>query len=115
MPFDPISWAITGFVVGALTVGFWEEIVEWADRTFARILNTIDKVIYVVSDRVVYLVTGKSGVYEKRMEVYSQSVNTGQFNRNVVSEPVPASEVPYDIRQQVNEQRKVRILQNKSK
>lgn len=113
MPFDPISWAIIGFVVGALTATFWEEIVEWADRTFARILSTINKVINVVSDRVVYLVTGVSGVYEKRMEVYTQNINTGRFERKVYSEPIAPSDVPDDIRQQLEEKTKLRILQNK--
>ncbi len=113
MPFDPISWAIIGFVVGALTATFWEEIVEWADRTFTRIVNTIDKIINVVSDRVVYLVTGRSGVYEKRMEVYAQNVNTGQFNRNVVSEPIDPSQIPDDVRAKLEQERKLRILQKK--
>ncbi|GBL10088.1 hypothetical protein MSj_01571 [Microcystis aeruginosa Sj] len=114
MPFDPISWAIIGFIVGGLTVAFWDEIVEWADRTFARILNSINKAINVVSDRVVYLVTGRSGVYEKKLAVYTQNINTGQYGQNIVSEIITdTSKIPDDVLAQLKKQREVRVLQNK--
>ena len=111
MPFDPISWIIIGFVSGALTACFWDEITEWADRTFQRVIDFLDRTIEEISDRVVYLATGKSGKYEKQLAVYYEDQKTGQYYQRTVTERIDRKDIPADILKKLDKNKKLRILQ----
>ena len=95
MPFDPISWAIIGFVVGALTATFWDEIREWATRGLQAILVTLVLAATVISDSVVYLVRQGSRIY-KKLEVFSRNIYTNVTKRHEKMEEVSSVPAEFD-------------------
>lgn len=109
MPFDPISWAIIGFVVGAFAGTFWDQITEWASQVLQLILGAIDLAVTVTSDAVVYLVKRGGRVY-KTMEITSRNIYSGLTKLNEKSEEMSPYDVPDDVNQELNRKLKLKLL-----
>ena len=108
MPFDPISWAIIGFAVGALTATFWDDIRDWATRALQAILNLLDLAVTVMSDTVVYLVKQGTRVY-KKIEVFSRNIYSNATKRHEKMEEV--SSVPAEFEKQLQTKSQIKLLQ----
>lgn len=109
MPLDPFSWAIIGFVVGALTANFWDEITEWASRALEVILRAIDITVTVTSDAVVYLVKQGTRIY-KKVEVTARNIYTKVTQNHTKTEEVSPYDVPDEINDQLDRKEKIKLL-----
>ncbi|MBU7581939.1 MAG: hypothetical protein KAF91_03365 [Nostoc sp. TH1S01] len=109
---DPISWAIIiGSALAGAAVGyFWEDIKRWATQVLASILRTIDELIEVTSDAIVYLLEEGTRVY-KRMEVYVRNVKTGATRREYRQQEVSRYDIPDELNEQLERKRQLKIMQ----
>ncbi|MBS9382737.1 MAG: hypothetical protein HEQ24_00230 [Dolichospermum sp. BR01] len=115
---DPITWVILigGFLTGILFRHFWKEIKYWATVALLSILDGINKAIEVTSDAFVYLIKEGDKIYEQ-MEVYVQNYknsNTEQATLEVVKQEVKTSDIPPEILKQLQEKRRVKVLQQQT-
>lgn len=106
---DPISWAIIGFVAGALTATFWDQITEWAGQVLQLILGAIDLAVTVTSEAVVYLVKRGARVY-KTMEIMSRNIYSGLTKLNKKSEEISPYDIPDDVNQELERKLKMKLL-----
>lgn len=109
MPFDPISWVIIGFVVGAFTATFWDEITEWASRALEAILRAIDLAATVTSDAVVSLVKQGTRIY-KKVEITARNIYTKITQNHTKTEEVSRYDVPDEINDELDKKMKVKLL-----
>lgn len=107
---DPITWMIIGFLLGGVVAVFWDDIKEWASRVVDEILNIIDSLIEVTSDAITYLLKQGTRVY-RRVEVYVRNVRTGGTKLEYRQEEISIDDIPEDLKNQLNERMKIKILQ----
>ncbi|WP_066380063.1 hypothetical protein [Anabaena sp. CA = ATCC 33047] len=109
---DPITWVIVigSFVAGAFVATFWEEIKYWATVVLVRILDTIDKILEVTSDAIVYLVKEGNRVYQ-RMEVYVRNVRNGSTRLEYRQKEIARADVPADINAQLDKKMQLKLMQ----
>lgn len=106
------AWVIAGFLFG-VAVGhfFWKQIKEWASLVLNPILDSINKVVEVWSDAVVYLIKEGTGRVVKRMEVGTQNIFTDEVKTKYVEEKVSNSEIPDEIKDQLQKNAKLKLMQ----
>lgn len=110
MPFDPISWAIIGFVIGALTATFWDEITEWASQALEDVLKVVGLAFSVVANSVVYLLKKGHRVY-KKIEVEFRNIFVNDTGVRCIEREISSYDVPDELNDEVNRRTKVKILQ----
>ncbi|MCT7948180.1 hypothetical protein NG798_00040 [Ancylothrix sp. C2] len=120
MPFDPISWIIIfaiGFGGGSAINYDWNRIMEdikaWANRVVGDILDTINKALEVASDAIVYLLKEKNRYY-KQVEVYVMNINTNNVKIVIEKEIIEYSEIPEEIRQELEQKMKIKLMKMKT-
>jgi len=113
MAIDPISltliWFIAGATAGATVAVFWDEIKSWAYNALCNILDSINRAIEVTSDAVAYLVKEGTRIY-KRTEVFVENVRTGNIVIKYKEERVSESDVPNELRSQLDRKKKIEAV-----
>lgn len=112
MPFDPITLTILlgSFLAGAAVGYFWDEIVDWAARVIARIIDTIDYAIEVTSDAIVYIVKEGRRFYQ-RVEIYARNYKSQRTRLLSEQKEIPAMDIPADIAAQLESKMKIKVAQ----
>lgn len=93
-------WFVTGILAGAvagtLIYIFREELKEWASEAIKRILDEINKAIYIASQGIVYLV--KQGRrYFKEVRTYLKQRQANKYEVLKTRESIALEDIPEDI------------------
>jgi len=107
---DPI-WIILVFIAGAAVGRFWKEIKEWANRALGYILDGINRATEVTSDAIVYLVKEGTRRIYKKMEVWVKDIYTKEIKPKYKEESISRSEVPDEIKAQLDQKEAVKLMQ----
>lgn len=108
MPIPILVWIVAAGVAGFAAGYFWDDVIKpWAIRAAGKILDFIDKAFEYFSEGVVYLLE-KGGEYIKQLKVYTKT-KEGKYMSRVVEEEINASEVPDDIRANLDAQEKQEV------
>lgn len=113
MPLDPISWIIIGFVAGALTATFWDEITEWASRALEAILRAIDLAVTVTSNGIVSLVKQSGRIY-KKVEVVTRNIHDKVTKKHTKTEEISPYDVPDELEEELERKSKIKLLEQKT-
>lgn len=110
MPIDPISWIVIGFIIGAATGYFWDEIKAWFDRMLGYILDGINWAVEQASNAIAYLVKQGTRVY-KKIEVVIRNLVTGKYFKRYKEEEISPYEVPEPTMNQLSTNPTLRVYE----
>jgi hypothetical protein len=96
-----------------LANSFGNAIKDWANSVVDKILGRIDKVIDVASDAIVYLIK-EGDSYYKEIKVFIMNIGSLQVRCEYKKEIIQYSDIPEDIRKQLEERRELKLMQMKT-
>ena len=102
---------IVAFFAGVTVNRFWKQIKEWADLALGYILNGINKAVEVTSDAFVYLVKEGTRLVVKRMIVGVQNIYTNENRSEKREEEISRSELPDEIKAQLEQRAQMKLMQ----
>lgn len=103
IPFILLGAALAG---GAIVLAvFWKEIVSWVKRVMDRLPDSVKKNL----EGVTAFVEKLKGVVKNIMNYYSYDQKTEKWTETVVSREVDPSQIPKNIREQMERRSKVDI------
>jgi hypothetical protein len=96
-----------------LANSFGNAIKNWANSVVDKILGRIDKAIEVASDAIVYLIK-ENNRYYKEVKVYMMNIGSREVRFEIQKEVIQLSEIPEDIRKQLEERCELKLMQMKT-
>lgn len=107
MPIPILLWFVAAAAVGFAAGYFWEDVIKpWAIRAAGKILDSLDSGLKYFSEGVVYL-TKKGRDYIAELKVYTQDKRSGEYEANTTTTKISPSEVPDDIRSELEQQKTI--------
>jgi hypothetical protein len=107
MPIPILIWFVAAAAVGFSVGYFWEDVIKpWAIRAAGKILDYLDSGLKYFSEGVVYL-TKKGQDYIAELKVFTRDKRSGEYQVETSTTKISASDVPADIRSQLEQQEKI--------
>ncbi|MEM6399048.1 MAG: hypothetical protein AAF757_02290 [Cyanobacteria bacterium P01_D01_bin.116] len=108
MPIPVLVWVVSIALTTTVAVAFADEIKEWARETVRRIINAIDSILYTVGDALANLIY-EGRKYIREVKVWLFNEETEQYEIQTERQVVPDSEVPPEIKENLQRKRKIKI------
>ncbi|WP_414585779.1 hypothetical protein [Scytonema sp. PCC 10023] len=108
-------WIILIFAAGVAVGRFWKELQAWADRVLNEFLAFTDKLIDVSADALVDMAKEGTRYAVKGITAWVQNIfNDDEVRRFYKEERIPMSQVPDEIKAQLQERVKTQLMKLQS-
>ncbi|KYC42269.1 hypothetical protein WA1_20030 [Scytonema hofmannii PCC 7110] len=115
MSAELIYYVAVGFLAGVAVRHFWKQIKQWVDRMLGLILDSINIAIEVTSDPLVELVKKGFRQIYKQIVVYVKNIYTGEIRPEYREELIPHSQIPDEIKAQLEQKARLKLTQQQLK